>query len=453
MIRRLFRRSLRLRLVAYAAVITAAVLIAGGAGLTELFSRNVERRIGQELDTHLAQLAGSLRFGADGAPELVREPADPRFNAIFGGLYWQLRDETAGALLRSRSLWDSELVLPDDPLDPGVVHVHDATGPDGDTVLVHEQAIIADAGAADHRVRLAVAIDRSELDELRAGFVRDIAPALLAVGLLLVAGFALQIRAGLRPLDALRNGVAAIRSGRVRRLDEDVPGEVAPLVAEVNTLLAQQEAAMVRARDRAADLAHGLKTPLTALAADARKLRAAGMGGIADDIDELADRMRGHVEREIARARLRHGAATKPVALGPHIEAVIRALARTPEGAAIDFAVEISDGIAARIEADDLNEVAGNLLENAVRHAARSVRVSAVHAAEDVLLTIEDDGPGIEPERLDELMCRGVRLDETGGSAGLGLAIVGDILAECDGNLELTASELGGLKAAVRLPG
>jgi signal transduction histidine kinase len=450
MSRGLSRRSLRLRLIVFAAAITAAVLAVAGIGLTELFGRNVERRVGQELDTHLAQLAGSLRFGADDALELAREPADPRFQRIFGGLYWQLRDEVTGTLLRSRSLWDSELPLPDDPLEPGNVHVHDATGPGGATVLVHEQLILAGTAVAEHRVRMAVAIDRTELNALRAGFVRDIVPALAAVGLLLVAGFAVQIRAGLQPLSVLRTGVAAIRSGAARRLDEDVPDEVAPLVAEVNTLLAQQDTAMIRARDRAADLAHGLKTPLTALAADARKLRAAGMGSVADDIDELVERMRGHVEREIARARLRHGAATKPVAVGPHVEAIVRALKRTPNGEALAFSAEMPPRLAARIEPDDLNEVLGNLMENAVRHAKSHIRISAL-AGDGVTLAIEDDGPGIDPATLDGLIERGRRLDE-GDGAGLGLAIVFDILDEIGGVLSFAISDLGGLRVEVTLP-
>ncbi|MFZ2103293.1 MAG: sensor histidine kinase, partial [Oricola sp.] len=167
---RFARRSIRLRLMAYAAGIMAITLIIAGFGLTALFARNLERRVGQELDTHIAQLAGSIRFAPDGTPYLAREPADPRFGQVFGGLYWQVRDETSGVLMRSRSLWDAELQLPDDLLTTGVVHVHDTAGPDGAVVLAHEQAITAEADNGEHRLRLAVAIDRRELDALRAGF-------------------------------------------------------------------------------------------------------------------------------------------------------------------------------------------------------------------------------------------------------------------------------------------
>lgn len=449
---RFARRSLRLRLMAYAAGIMAATLIVSGFGLTALFTRNLERRVGQELDTHVAQIAGSLRFSPEGTVSLAREPADPRFNQVFGGLYWQVRDTETGTLLRSRSLWDTELDLPDDPLTPGVVHVHDIAGPRGSMLLVHEQAIVADAGASDHRLRLSVAIDRRELDELRAGFARDIAPALIIAGLVLLLGFAVQIRAGLKPMDSIRAAIADIRAGREKRLDEAVPSEVAPLVDEVNTLLDHQDAAMLRARDRAADLAHGLKTPLTALAADARKLRAMGVDEIADDIDELAGRMRAHVERELARARLRHGAATRAVALAPAAQAIVRALQRTPGGAEKEIGTEIAPDLTARIEPDDFNEILGNLAENALRHAAGRVRISARHGGGEVLLVVEDDGPGVDEKSRAEILRRGRRFDESSrGGAGLGLAIVGDILAETGGRLELGRSDLGGLSATVVL--
>lgn len=448
------RRSIRRRLMAYAAGIMAVTLVIAGFGLTALFTRNLERRVGQELDTHIAQLAGALRFSPDGLVSLAREPADPRFNRVFGGLYWQVRDDATRQLIRSRSLWDQELDLPDDLLTPGVVHVHDAIGPDGAKLLVHEQAIIADAGPAEHRVRLSVAIDRRELDQLRAGFARDIAPALIVAGLVLLLGFAVQIRSGLKPMDALRSGVADIRAGRARRLDDSVPAEVSPLVEEVNTLLDHQEAAMLRARDRAADLAHGLKTPLTALSADARKLRAMGVTDIADDIDELALRMRAHVEREMARARLRHGAATQAIALAPAANAIIRALQRTPAGEDKVFETAIEAGMTARVEPDDLNEILGNLAENAMRHTRERVRVSAMRDGDEVRLTIEDDGDGVGPEQLAEIRQRGRRLDETGkAGAGLGLAIVSDILDECGGRLELGASGMGGFSATVVLRG
>jgi signal transduction histidine kinase len=177
-----------------------------------------------------------------------------------------------------------------------------------------------------------------------------------------------------------------------------------------------------------------------------------GVDEIADDIDELAARMRAHVERELARARLRHGAATQAIALAPAAEAIVRALRRTPAGAEKPIATDIAPDLAARVEPDDFNEILGNLAENALRHAAGRVLISALRDGDEVRLAVEDDGPGVDEKKRAEILRRGHRFDESGtGGAGLGLAIVGDILAETGSRLELGKSTLGGLKATVVL--
>lgn len=448
----ILRRSLRLRLLVFAAGVTAAALIAAWFGLNALFTRHLERRVAQELDTHLAQIAGGLRFDADGQPSLAREPADPRFSRIYGGLYWQATDLTANNRIRSRSLFDAELPLPTDTLRPGAVHVHAVAGPAQESLLVHEQLILVPVGATDHEVRLSVAIDRAELDALEAGFARDVAPALGVLGLVLLSGFALQIGAGLRPVDGVRAGIAAVRSGASRRLAFNAPSEIAPLVEEVNALLDAQDVAMARARDRAADLAHGLKTPLTALAADIERLRARGETGIADDIDELAERMRRHMERELARARVRHGRSASATEIAPAVGAILRTLARTPDGERVTTEAAIPAGLAAAIDADDLNEIAGNLAENACRHARTRIRVTAEDGGASLRLIVEDDGPGLGNGDHEKAMARGARLDEKGSGSGLGLAIVADIAAAVGGAVELGPSPLGGLRAIVTLP-
>lgn len=446
------RGSLRLRLLAYAGGVMAAALIATWFGLNALFTRHLERRIAQELDTHLAQLAGGLRFDAAGVPSLAREPADPRFSRVYGGLYWQASDLTAGARIHSRSLFDAELPLPADRLEPGAVHVHESAGPAGEALLVHEQLILVPVGDKDHELRVSVAIDRAEIASLEAGFARDLVPALGILGVVLLGGFAVQIAAGLRPVDGLREGVAAIRAGREKRLSSAAPAEISPLVDEVNALLDAQDKAMARARDRAADLAHGLKTPLTALAADIGKLRARGETGIADDIEELAGRMRRHMERELARARVRHGRSAASTEVGPAISAILRALARTPEGERVAGASDAPDGVSAAIDPDDLNEIVGNLAENAFRHARAQVRISARPDGEFVRIAVEDDGPGLDEAERSQALERGRRLDEKGAGSGLGLAIVADIASAVGGAIELDRSALGGLKATVRLP-
>ncbi len=259
---------------------------------------------------------------------------------------------------------------------------------------------------------------------------------------------------GLRPLKALRAGVEAVRHGRAKTLDGAYPVEVTPLIGEVNDLLASQAREIERSRSRAADLAHGLKTPLAALAADATRLREHGEHGIAQDIEAVGEAMSRHVDRELARARVRggygraHRAATSSTALMPLVRSLIATLVRTPDGARVTFDADIAPNVRVPIDRTDLAEVLGNLLENAARHAANRVRVSAVPTWRNPSIIVEDDGPGIDPGQLPRILERGVRRDERGG-AGLGLAIVQDLLEAYGWQLTLAASKLGGLKVTI----
>lgn len=449
-------RSLRLRLSAGAIAVIVLALAITGFSLSSLFTRHLERRIGQELDTHLAHVIGTIRL-TDATLSLAREPTDPRFQQIFGGLYWQVADATTGRTLKSRSLWDTALDLPPDAPAPGEKHVHDLAGPEQTTLYAHEEMVIVPASDGDHRMRVAVAIDRSELEGLASGFSRDLAGVLVILGFVLIAGFFIQVSSGLRPIGRVLSGIASIRSGAARRMDaEGAPAEIAPLVDEVNALLDAQEAEMVRARDRAADLAHGLKTPLTALAADVARLRVKGEGEIADDIDELAARMRRHMERELARARTRHGRVSQGADVRQAMEAVARTLRRTPAGETVAIDVEAGAPVSAAIDREDLSEIVGNLMENALRHAKSRVTATTAASGDVITIVIADDGPGLDDAAREAALARGGRLDTAGPNAtgaGLGLAIVGDILAACGGRLTLARSEeLGGLEATVTLP-
>lgn len=445
-------RSLRLRLLVLATGVIILVLVLAGLGLTSLFYRHIERRIGQELDTHIDQITAALRFSPDGTIYLFRQPADPRFQQVYGGLYWQVVDQNSGMALRSRSLWDTELDLPPDRLKPGLVHIHGGTGPRGQSLLIHEQVAIIPFEGEDHDIRVTVAIDKREITELSALFGRDVASALVILGIVLLAGFAIQIGAGLTPMRAIRDGLNDIRSGKANRLSADVPEEIAPLVTEVNELLDSQEKEMIRARDRAADLAHGLKTPLTALSADIRKLRRIGQKEIADDLDELAQHMRRHMERELSRARLRHGRSSSQTSVKPAVEAIVRALKKTPAGSDLEITIAVEPDLAAQIDAESLNEIVGNLGENAVNHARTMLAISGSKAGAFAVLSIDDDGPGVDAAMRKVISGRGKRLDETGKGTGLGLAIVKDILDEVGGSLTLAESEPGGLSAIVRIP-
>jgi signal transduction histidine kinase len=298
-------------------------------------------------------------------------------------------------------------------------------------------------------VRVAVAADLARVAAAASQFARDLAVALGVLGLVLAIATSIQIALGLRPLDALRRGVADIRSGQRKHLPVDVPAEVKPLVEEVNGLIDAQEREIERSRSRAADLAHGLKTPLAALASDAARLRERGEEDIAQGIEAVGDAMSRHVDRELARARARgtaqRGGVSTP--LKPLVGSLIATLSRTPAAQRLQFETCISGEPDVPLDRTDLAEVLGNLLENAARHANRHVRVSTDGAGPEV--TVEDDGPGIAPTERARMLERGARLDERSDGAGLGLAIVQDVLNAYGWRLALANSELGGLKANI----
>ena len=322
---------------------------------------------------------------------------------------------------------------------------------------------------------MAVALDRRELAQARRDFAADVAPYLVLLGVVLVLAAWFQVRIGLAPLDAVRLGVRAIRSGAAQRLPTDFPDEVLPLAEEVNSLLDAQERAIERARAWTADLAHGLKTPLVVLAADAQRLRGAGQSALADDLDDLAQSMRRRVDRELIRARVRarvgnragartdRGVGVPPNPVGRAASAadagadlpdtlrrVIRALERTPNGARLQWDLDTPERLRVAILPEDLLELLGNVLENAANWAQRLVKIQ-VGAGDPVLVQIEDDGPGVPADRLERLGQRGLRLDERSQGNGLGLAIAQDICDAYGNDLAFSPADLGGLAVTLHL--
>jgi len=448
------RGSLRLRLLAAGAASILIALALAGLGLTLLFERHVERRVVVELELDLRQLIGHLGRGENGALLLERPLADPRFEEPLSGLYWQTTEVPGGTVLRSRSLWDGTLDLPTDSLRTGEVHRHTIAGPGGATLLVVERYIALPQSLGGGSVRAAVAIDRGEIHVAGRAFARELAPSLAVLAAVLIAAAWVQVRVGLRPLDAIRRRLAAIRTGATARLETDFPDEVQPLAAEVDSLLDTQDATIERARARAADLAHGLKTPLTVLADDAQQLRARGEAEFADEIAALVEGMRRHVERELARARAGvrdRGGASQPVS--PIAAQVVDVMRRTPRGKELDWRIDIPSDLAVCIDAEDLAEMLGNLVENAAQWARTSVRLCGWPDSDATGLLVEDDGPGVPEHEVATALARGGRLDATKAGAGLGLAIVGDLVEAYGGSLALRRSPLGGLRAELRLPG
>jgi signal transduction histidine kinase len=446
-------RSLRQRLWIAAALSITLALSMAAVGLITLFERHVERRIGEELHAQLNQLAAAIAVGPEGAIALEREPTDPRFATPLSGLYWQIDAADQAGLLRSRSLWDHQLEVREDALPLGSVHAHIIEGPDRQTLMVRERQVRLDANGRPIRLRLIVAIDRAELTAARDAFAADLLPYLALIALVLVVATLIQVQTGLAPLDAVQRGVGAIRSGATRRLAETYPHEVMPLVGEVNALLGEREQALERARAWTADLAHGLKTPLGALVADAQRLRDQGNPGLADDLEQLACAMRRRVDRELVRARVRSGTPVSPARVDviATLQRVLRTLERTPDGARIAWHLSASGPIEVALLADDLLELLGNLLENAAKWAESEVEIR-IASGECVEIQIDDDGPGVPLEQMARLGERGLRLDERREGSGLGLAIVRDVTDAYGGLIQFAAAARGGLSVKVQLP-
>lgn len=448
------RRSLRARLWIGAALSITLALVVAGLGLLTLFERHVERRIGEELRAQLNQLAAAVTVTPQGEVQLAREPADPRFEQPLSGLYWQIDGAAGPGLLRSRSLWDHLVELSDDDLDPGTVHAHKVMGPDAQPLLVRERRIRLQGADGLMTLRLMVGMDQAELMVARDAFAADMLPYLALIALVLGLATFVQIQTGLAPLDAVRRGLGEIRTGRTRRLGEAYPDEVMPLVGEVNALLEAREQAIERARAWTADLAHGLKTPLGALVADAQRLREQGNAPLADDLEHLATGMRRRVERELVRARLRSGAGVQPPAHADVVETIhrlLRTLQRTPEGARLDWQLIAPAQAGAAVIADDLLELLGNLLENAAKWARTEVDIR-VSVGDRIEIGIEDDGPGVPAEQTARLGERGLRLDERREGNGLGLAIARDVVDAYGGALAFERASKGGLSVRVQLP-
>ena len=442
-------RSLRYRLALAGALAICLALGIAGVGLTLLFERHVYRTLSDDLDVDLRQLIGGLEVDSTGGIKLARPPRNPRFEEPLSGLYWQI---TADATqLRSRSLWDARLALPVDRLSEGQTHYHQIGGPGGKLLLVAERRILISDPQGRLPARVMVASDLTRLRQARDAFVNDLALSLVLLAFVLGLATWLQLNLGLRPLGRLRQQIAETVGGQRCRLAEDAPDEVLPLVREVNELLDAQERELERARGRAADLAHGLKTPLAALASDARTMRRAGNEEIASSLDAIGETMRRHVERELARARVRAGPtrrAPQLTAIKEVVDALVRTLRRTDKGELIAFDTGIEASATVPFERMDLTELLGNLLDNAARHAATLIRVSCKSGPQGSSIEIEDDGPGFDPALEPIARQRGGRLDQ-GGGAGLGLAIAQDILDAYGWRMDFSRSPLGGL--SVRL--
>jgi signal transduction histidine kinase len=444
--------SLRVRLLVGSAVWILVALTVSGVFLADLFRRHVEARTQAELLTHLDQLTALVELDETGRPRLSAQPSDPRLQRPYSGLYWQVDTEAADGVgvLRSRSLWDVALTVPSDQLHVGQVHVHRVPGPDGATLVMSER-LVRPAERPEATLRLIVAVDERTARGPVREFVGLLAAALSVLGAGLLLSVLVQVSAGLAPLRGLRGGLAAVREGRARRLDGAFPSEVQPLVDDFNAVLAHDAEVVARARTQAGNLAHAVKTPLAVLANAAAGENGAFGALVLEQVATARRQVDYHLARARAAAAVQAPGAGTP--LRPAVEGLLRVMARVhpQRDLSVDWAAQAGEAVF-RGEEQDLQEMLGNLLDNACKWSARQVVVRVAAGAGRLTVTVDDDGPGLAPEARSAVFVRGVRADEAQPGSGLGLGIASELAQLYGGSVTLDAAPGGGLRATLVLP-
>ena len=441
-------RSLRWRLLLAAAGAILLALALAWVFMTLLFERHLERRLEVELTRDALGLVADLTFDARGHLALERQPVDARMDKPAGGYYWQV--SSPAGVLRSRSLWDSALPVPPQVPTDGW-RLQRRPGPFDQSVMVLERTLLIDSDRPAVVVQLAQ--DTAALSTARGEFGRELAVFLLVLWCVLTAAAWLQVSVGLRPLRRIPAELEALERSADARLPPQSLQEVQPLVDSINALADVRQKDLQQARRRASDLAHGLKTPLAALAAQSRRAREAGATDAADGMEQAISTIKLVVDGELARMRLARLRASRGASadVSEVVERLANVIEHTEKGETLALGIDIAPGLRLPFEPEQLSEIMGALMENAARHAVRQIRVSARRAENGVRMTVEDDGPGMPPERLQALQAdAGEPLDRSGYTGGgLGLLIARDLVRSSGGALSFGTSPLGGLQVSM----
>ncbi|GGB31479.1 histidine kinase [Sphingomonas metalli] len=438
MIRRWFA-SLYGRMLALSAAATLIALGLAGWTMSGVLERFVIEGLDRRLDSQIAILSGSV----DAAGHVDRRWLAERQGALAEGPGWRWRIAGPDGTIGSADF----PVLADGPPGPpgpdqGRPRPRDGAAENG--VAVHARELVLQTGGGT--VRLTAAAPRDVIARPIRGAVAPLLAALAALALVLVTASWAQLRLGLAPLRRLRDEVAAIRAGQRSRVDEDVPSELRGLAEELNALTEANAAALAGARQSAANLAHALKTPVAALAIALRR---------DPDLAAQVARIDATIRHHLARARVQAADQRASTALAPAVDDLVATVARLHGGRGIAIATRIEPGIAVAVDAHDLDEMIGNLLDNAAKFARQRVAVTAERDAGDartVRIVVCDDGPGIPAERRTVALEPGQRLDERVEGHGFGLSIVRELAELYGGTLSLGTGDMGGLLAELQLP-
>ena len=449
-------RSLTRRLIWLASGWIVLALVVTGMVLTSQFQESGLRRLGNVLDETLVRVIAVTR--TDGDVVVTPQIQDQRTLDIFSGKYWSVAerrtDGTLRVVTRSRSVWDADIAVPRElpsRLDAanGATITYNATGPNSEPLRV-AAAMKVLPGRAEPLVFMA-AIDRSNIDADTREFatLTWITLGLLGAGLLLAVF--IQVRIGLRPLYDLQTEISDVRKGKAARIERTYPVEISPLAEQVNRLLDHNQEVVERQRTHVGNLAHALKTPLSVMLAEAD----GKAGELPDLVRRQTEIMKAQVDHHLRRARAAARAQLmgERTPIGEVIDEMAVMLERVFQSKDVEIDWRAPETLGFRGERQDLQEILGNLMENACKWSARRVRVSAgATGLGQMIVVIEDDGPGLPADRREEVIKRGARLDEETAGSGLGLSIVDELVRAYGGRLTLASSDMGGLKALLELP-
>ncbi|WP_404926926.1 ATP-binding protein [Mesorhizobium sp. ORM16] len=451
---RLWPRSLTFRVIAFSTVWAILTLIVIFTLITTLYRQASERGFDSLLSAHLFNLIGSIGISDTGALTGAPDLGDLRFSEPNSGWYWSVEPASEGVHGNLHSSSMTKTIpspdVADVPFNANFQRSYAAQGIDGEELVVFESEFVLDA--KNRAARFRVMGNKTELEQEIATFQRRLLTYLSLFGVGMIAINAIAILLGLQPLRRVRNALAMVREGTAQRLDGQFPAEIEPLANETNALIENNRRIVERSRTQVGNLAHSLKTPLAVLLNEGRALG----GAKGQLIAEQAASMQKQVDHYLQRARVaaQRDSVVYRTPIAPLVQRMVRVLQKLNRQTNLSLSLPPIEIVFAG-EREDLEELLGNLLENAMKWAKSAVSISVVPVGDKddnmFEIAIEDDGPGIPEEKAREALKRGRRLDETKPGTGLGLAIVADLVNEYGGILLLERSGMGGLKAVVRL--
>ncbi|MFH0271454.1 ATP-binding protein [Vibrio jasicida] len=431
------RLSIKSRLVLAAVVwLTAMILAAGVTIPTQVYSYMVDDTRSQ-LNVYMDEIAAQLEVDSKGKLTLTTQLSDPRFSRPYSGLYWSASTETS--LERSRSLWDKKIEYKG--LDK------DAFGARDEKLITLKKTLYLPD--YDGPIDVIIGIDEDPIEHTIQSLTGQlwIILGLLFAGVLAV--ILLQIAWSLSPLTKLQRELAELKSGNKKGLEEEYPKEISPLISDLNALLFHYQELLERARNHAGNLSHALKTPLSVLKNEVQSLAPETQTRLNAPISQIQQ----HIDYHLGRARMAGSMNILSVKSNPseRVDAISMAFDKVYAVREVTLINELDSELNVAVEKTDLDEMVGNLLENGYKWAASIIRVHSTQDKDNIHIIVEDDGPGIPAEQLCQVIKRGYRLDETTPGSGLGLNIVSEMAHSYRGQLELSQSKMGGLKATLIL--